>query len=45
MSEVWLLRLGILIAGLILLAAIYFFGRPSKPGQGTRRRRESREAG
>lgn len=42
MSEVWLLRLGILIAGLILVAAIYFFGRPGKPGQGTRRAREAR---
>ena len=45
MSEVWLLRLGILIAGLILVAAIYFFGRPSKPGQGTRRKRDTRAAG
>ncbi|MCF7220220.1 cell division protein ZipA [Marilutibacter chinensis] len=44
MSEVWLLRLGILIAGLILIAAIYFFGRPSRPGQGTRRKRDPRAA-
>ncbi|GAB3331745.1 cell division protein ZipA [Marilutibacter aestuarii] len=40
MSEVWLLRIGILVAGLLLVAAIYFFGRPSKPGQGTRKPRE-----
>ncbi len=36
MSDVWLLRFGILIAGAILVAAIYFFGRPSRPGQGRR---------
>ena len=27
---------GILIAGVLLIAAIYFFGRPRKPGQGRR---------
>ncbi|QDH69905.1 cell division protein ZipA [Marilutibacter alkalisoli] len=43
MSEVWLLRIGILVAGLILIAAIYFFGRPGRPGQGTRRPREPRD--
>ncbi|MBB1087563.1 cell division protein ZipA [Lysobacter sp. SG-8] len=41
MSEVWWLRLGILVAGLVLILAIYFFGRPSKPGQGTRRPRRA----
>jgi cell division protein ZipA len=30
------LRIGIGIAGVLLLAAIYFFGRPRKPGQGRR---------
>jgi len=30
------LRIGIAIAGVLLLAAIYFFGRPRKPGQGRR---------
>lgn len=43
MSDVWMLRAGILIAGVLLIAAIYFFGRPRKPGQG--RRVEGREAG
>jgi cell division protein ZipA len=41
MSDVWMLRTGILIAGALLIAAIYFFGRPRKPGQG--RRVEGRE--
>lgn len=36
MSDVWLLRTGILIAGVLLIAAIYVFGRPRKPGQGRR---------
>jgi len=36
MSDAWLLRLGILVAGVILIAAIYFFGRPRRPGQGRR---------
>jgi cell division protein ZipA len=36
MSDVWLLRTGILIAGLLLIVAIYAFGRPRKPGQGRR---------
>ena len=40
MSDVTLLRIGILIAGLILIAAIVFFGRPRKPGQGRRVPRE-----
>ena len=36
MSDVWMLRTGIVIAGVLLMAAIYFFGRPRKPGQGRR---------
>ena len=36
MSDMTLLRMGILIAGLILIAAIFWFGRPRKPGQGKR---------
>jgi len=36
MSDVWMLRTGILIAGVVLLIAIYAFGRPRKPGQGRR---------
>lgn len=36
MSEVWLLRTGILVAGVLLIVAIYVFGRPRKPGQGRR---------
>ena len=36
MSEETLMRIGILIAGLILIGAIVFFGRPHKPGQGKR---------
>ncbi|MBT2748001.1 MULTISPECIES: cell division protein ZipA [unclassified Lysobacter] len=40
MSDVTLMRIGILIAGLILIGAIVFFGRPRKPGQGKRVARE-----
>lgn len=36
MSDIGLLRLSILVAGLLLIAAIYFFGRPRKSGQGRR---------
>jgi cell division protein ZipA len=36
MSDAWMLRTGIIVAGVLLLAAIYFFGRPRKPGQGRR---------
>jgi cell division protein ZipA len=44
MSDVWMLRTGILIAGVLLIAAISFFGRPRRPGQGRRldARREGR---
>lgn len=37
MSDMALLRIGILIAGIILLACIFFFGRPKKASQGKRR--------
>jgi len=43
MSDVWMLRTGILVAGVLLIAVIYFFGRPRRPGQG--RRVESRAEG
>lgn len=36
MSDVNLVRVGILVAGLLLIAAIYLFGRPRRPGQGRR---------
>src|SRR3546814_16289075 len=36
MSDAWLLRLGILVAGVILIAAIYFFGKPRRQWQGRR---------
>ena len=42
MSDVMLLRLGIVIAGALLLVAIYVFGRPRKPGQGRRTGRDER---
>ena len=45
MSEVWMLRVGIIVAGVLLLAAIYIFGRPRKPGQGRRRPGSGREGG
>lgn len=40
MSDTNLLRIAIAVAGLILIAAIVFFGRPRKPGQGKRLARE-----
>ena len=43
MSDIWLLRIGIVVAGVLLMAAIYFFGRPRKPGQGRKLRDESAE--
>jgi len=36
MFEESMLRIGILAAGVFLIAAIFFFGRPRKPGQGKR---------
>ncbi|MDQ3288900.1 MAG: cell division protein ZipA [Pseudomonadota bacterium] len=41
MSDMTLLRIGILIAGLILIGAIVFFSRSGKPEQGRRVARES----
>ena len=35
-DDVTLLRIAILVAGLVLLAAIWFFGRPRRAGQGRR---------
>lgn len=45
MSDAWMLRTGIIVAGLLLLAAIYFFGRPRRPGQGRRREGGRSDAG
>ncbi|MEQ1513368.1 MAG: cell division protein ZipA [Lysobacteraceae bacterium] len=45
MSDIWLLRIGIVIAGALLIAAIYFFGRPSKPSQGRKVRSDSPDQG
>lgn len=45
MSDMTLLRIGILIAGLILIGAIVFFGRPRKPGQGRRVPRDAKTEG
>ncbi len=36
MSDMALIRIGILAAGLLLIAAIFLFGRPKKPAQGRR---------
>lgn len=36
MSDIWLLRIGIVAAGVLLMAAIWFFGRPRRNAQGTR---------
>ena len=36
MSDMAMLRIGILVAGVLLLAAIFLFGRPKKPSQGRR---------
>lgn len=45
-DDMILLRVGILVAGLILIGAIIFFGRPRKPGQGRRvSRGEAADAG
>ena len=46
MTDIWLLRIGIVAAGLLLMAAIWFFGRPRKPAQGLRTEGRARgEAG
>ncbi len=41
MSDTMMLRIGIVIAGVLLIAAIYFFGRPRKPSQGRKLRDET----
>ncbi len=41
MSDIWLLRIGIVIAGVLLMVAIYVFGRPRKPGQGRKVREDA----
>jgi cell division protein ZipA len=41
MSDTTMLRIGIVIAGVLLIAAIYFFGRPRKPSQGRKLRDET----
>ena len=43
MSDVWLLRLAILVAGVVLFGAIIYFGQPRKGGQGRRRAGEGGE--
>lgn len=44
MSDANVLRLIIAVAGAILIAALYFFGRPRKPGQGRPRPAPARRA-
>ncbi len=41
MSDIWWLRIGIVVAGVLLMVAIYFFGRPRKQSQGRKLRDES----
>lgn len=36
MTDIWLLRIGIVAAGVLLLLAIWFFGRPRRNAQGKR---------
>jgi cell division protein ZipA len=36
MSDIWLLRIGIIVAGVLLMVAIWYFGRPRRAPQGTR---------
>jgi cell division protein ZipA len=36
MSDIWLLRVGILVAGVLLFAAIWYFGTRPRTGQGRR---------
>lgn len=43
MSDTWLLRIGILVAGVVLLLAIIWFGKPRKSAQG--RRVEGKDSG
>lgn len=43
MTDIWLLRIGIVVAGLLLMAAIWFFGRPRKAPQGLRTEARGRD--
>lgn len=43
MTDIWLLRIGIVVAGLLLMAAIWFFGRPRKSPQGLRTESRARD--
>lgn len=43
MSDIAWVRIGILAAGLLLVAAIYFFGKPARPTQGKRRSSAERD--
>ena len=45
MSEATLMRIVLLVAGLVVMAAIVFFGRPRKPGQGRRVARDGKAGG
>lgn len=45
MSDMAMLRIGILVAGLILLGAIFYFGRPRKAAQGRRVEKGERDTG
>lgn len=45
MSDIWLLRIGIVVAGILLMLAIYFFGRPRKAAQGRKREEVARRPG
>ena len=45
MSDMALLRIGILFAGLLLIVAIFLFGRSRRPAQGKRRESPAAEAG
>lgn len=44
MSEETILRLGIIVAGVVLMALIFWFGRPSAKTQGVRRERSGRQS-
>ena len=45
MSDMALLRIGILVAGLLLIAAIFLFGRPKRLAQGKRKESQQGEPG
>lgn len=45
MSDMALLRIGILAAGLLLIVAIFFFGKPQKPPQARRKGAAAKHAG